>query len=64
MAANESSRSLVYYRVLNVSHAGISEVLPGLYISGICALKASTIQEYNISMIINATNEVMVLEIN
>ncbi|VDO15527.1 unnamed protein product [Brugia timori] len=58
MAANESSRRLVYYRVLNVNHAGISEVLPGLYISGVCALKASTIQEYNITMIVNATSEV------
>ncbi|CAG9540736.1 unnamed protein product [Cercopithifilaria johnstoni] len=58
MAANKSSGRLVYYRVLDVNHAGISEVLPGLYISGICALKPSTIQEYNITMIINATSEV------
>ncbi|VDK76973.1 unnamed protein product [Litomosoides sigmodontis] len=58
MAASKSSGRLVYYRVLDVNHAGISQVLPGLYISGICALKASTIQEYNITMIINATSEV------
>ncbi|EJW77222.1 dual specificity phosphatase [Wuchereria bancrofti] len=58
MAANESPGRLVYYRVLDVNHAGISEVLPGLYISGVCALKASTIQEYNITMIVNATSEV------
>ncbi|EJD73981.1 hypothetical protein LOAG_18637 [Loa loa] len=57
MAGNESS-GRIYYRVLDVNHAGISEVLPGLYISGICALKASTIQEYGITLIINATSEV------
>uniref|UniRef100_A0A158Q8M7 Tyrosine-protein phosphatase domain-containing protein n=1 Tax=Elaeophora elaphi TaxID=1147741 RepID=A0A158Q8M7_9BILA len=58
MTTNESSGRLVYYRVLDVNHAGISEVLPGLYISGICALKPSIIQEYNITLIINATSEV------
>lgn len=59
MATNKaSSGRLVYYRVLDVNHAGISEVLPGLYVSGICALKPSVIQEYNITMIINATSEV------
>ncbi|VDM95155.1 unnamed protein product [Onchocerca ochengi] len=58
MAGSESSGRLVYYRVLDVNHAGISEVLPGLYISGICALKATTIQDYGITMIVNATSEV------
>ncbi|KAM3721938.1 Spike glycoprotein [Dirofilaria immitis] len=57
MAANKSSGRLVYYHVLDVNHAGISEVLPGLYISGICALKATTIQDYGITMIVNATSE-------
>uniref|UniRef100_A0A915Q7L8 Tyrosine-protein phosphatase domain-containing protein n=1 Tax=Setaria digitata TaxID=48799 RepID=A0A915Q7L8_9BILA len=59
MTATESPGRLVYYRVLDVNHAGISEVLPGsLYISGICALRASVIEEYGITLIINATSEV------
>lgn len=49
---------LMYYRVQNVEHAGISEVCSGLFISGICALKPAIMQEYGITLIINATSEV------
>ncbi|VDM97380.1 unnamed protein product [Thelazia callipaeda] len=48
----------IYFHVQNTEHAGISQVLPGLYLSGICALQPATIQEHGITMIVNATSEV------
>ncbi|KHN87177.1 hypothetical protein Tcan_04240 [Toxocara canis] len=43
---------------INSEHAKITEVVRGLFISGVCALSPSIIKEYRITTIINTTEEV------
>lgn len=43
---------------INSQHAKISEVIPGLFVSGVCALTPTIIATNNIEMIINTTEEV------
>lgn len=43
---------------INSEYAKISEVIPGLFISGVCALTPATIAANNIKLIVNATEEV------
>ncbi|VDN58135.1 unnamed protein product [Dracunculus medinensis] len=43
---------------VNDEYAKISEIIPGLFISGVSGLTLENIKKYQISMIINATTEV------
>lgn len=43
---------------VNAKWAAMSEVVPGLYISGVSALKPKTLQALEINLIINCTSEV------
>ncbi|KAE9554910.1 hypothetical protein FO519_001875 [Halicephalobus sp. NKZ332] len=43
---------------VNTEYAQISELIPGLFICGVSALNPSNMKAFNISLIINATNEV------
>ena len=43
---------------VNPVYAAISEVVPGLFISGVSALNQRTMEKFQIVLVINATNEV------
>ena len=43
---------------VNTEYAQISELIPGLFICGVSALNPANMKAFNISLIINATNEV------
>lgn len=43
---------------VNPEFAQISELVPGLFISGVSALTTANMKAFNITLIVNATNEV------
>lgn len=47
---------------INPEYAQMAELVPGLYICGVSSLTPENMERYNISLIINATNEVWLLE--
>lgn len=49
---------------VNPHYANISEIVPGLFISGVCGLTAANLHNYRIDFVINATNEVPQLKTN
>lgn len=55
---SESKMSSVSFKV-DPEYAKISEIIPGLFICGVTALKREILDRYGISFIINATTEVI-----